>query len=628
MSSVRTGAQRASRPAGSPAAVTVSMPPDLAASARPHRPGIRHRLTALLAVALVATIAIAVPPARTDAADDYILMPRSELLSRPISGEAWTELKAVAGMALGTPNLCDKDAQHHLRTLATALVYARTGSAAYGSKARAGVMAAIKTQVVGCSSATLALGRQLMAYVLAADFADLAGSDDTTFRSWLSAIRTKDIGGHSRWWSLRVTHEDSAANWGAHAGASRIAASLYLGDTADVAAAAKVTRGFLGDRSQYAGFGHKLYADDLSWTCSGSQSTYTPENPSCTKSGINVDGAFIADISRGGSLRWPPADPGIPYQLESLQGAGMQVELLYRNGYPDAWGWSNDAIKRAAAIITRSGNSGGTGWNETTASRQMPWLINLRYGTTIPTRINGTGRLIGFTSWLYGGGFAAVEPPTITTPRLRYERTTDVPSSGVRAFISWNLRTTSDGVRRYDLQMRRSGGSWTTISSSTAKSRWLTLGVGTIYEFRARAVDRAGRGGPWVSTGPQIASRVSEASSRIAYAGSWNWTYSTSYLGGKAKYTKQVDATATYTFTGSSIAWIGPMGPTRGKVKIYLDGTYMGIVDLYRSSFDARRVIWVRSLEPGTHTVIVRSLGTSGRPTVTIDSFAVLGPAS
>jgi hypothetical protein len=36
-------------------------------------------------------------------------------------------------------------------------------------------MTAIKTQRVGCYSATLALGRQLAAYVLAADFARLSG---------------------------------------------------------------------------------------------------------------------------------------------------------------------------------------------------------------------------------------------------------------------------------------------------------------------------------------------------------------------------------------------------------------------------------------------------------------------
>ena len=37
-------------------------------------------------------------------------------------------------------------------------------------------MAALTTQQVGCGSATLSLGRQLLAYVLAADFSGLSGS--------------------------------------------------------------------------------------------------------------------------------------------------------------------------------------------------------------------------------------------------------------------------------------------------------------------------------------------------------------------------------------------------------------------------------------------------------------------
>ena len=57
-------------------------------------------------------------------------------------------------------------------------------------------MAAIKTQRVGCDNATLALGRQLMAYVLAADFWELNGTPDATFRAWPTTIRRKIIGGH------------------------------------------------------------------------------------------------------------------------------------------------------------------------------------------------------------------------------------------------------------------------------------------------------------------------------------------------------------------------------------------------------------------------------------------------
>jgi hypothetical protein len=359
------------------------------------------------AFALLVAVALAAPvvlfPARADAATDYILMSRSALLARPVSGTAWANLRNAAVSGDGVANLCDQNNDHHLRTLAAALVYARTGQARFGIKARSGVMAAIRTQRLGCDNATLALGRQLMAYVLAADFAGLSGANDTTFRRWLSAIRSRIIGGHSIWNSLEHTQMESPNNWGAFAGASRIAASLYLGDASDVSQASRITRGFLGDRSAYAGFGAQLTSAALSWTCTGSKSTYTPVNPTCFRGGVNVDGVVVADISRGGWRRWPPGGTGIDYQIESISGLGLQVELLYQNGYSGAWGWSSQALKRMAAVVTRSRASGGRGWNGTQAARQMPWLLNLRYGTNIPTAPAGLGRAIAFSDWLFSG---------------------------------------------------------------------------------------------------------------------------------------------------------------------------------------------------------------------------------
>ena len=333
----------------------------------------------------------------------YLLLSRSRLMSLPTSGRAWTAMKAVADGSLGSPDLCDQDNKHDVRTLAVALVYARTGQAAYYTKARDAIMAAIGTLQVGCYNAILSLGRQLGAYVLAADFIDLSGADDIAFRAWLTTVRFQYLGGHSRWYALAETHEDSNNNWGAFAGASRIAASLYLGDSYDVALAAQVVRGFLGDRAAYSGFRTGLSTDELAWTCTTSSDTYTPIDSTCSRSAINLDGAIAGDIYRGGGLQWPAVDPGIPYTLEALQGLTLQVELLYQNGYYDAWSWSNAALRRAASFVTRSGLAGGSTWNYSSASYHVTWLLNARFGLNLPTRAAGYGRVFGYTDWLYGG---------------------------------------------------------------------------------------------------------------------------------------------------------------------------------------------------------------------------------
>jgi hypothetical protein len=626
------------------ASTSTAPPPPRQARAR------RRWLLALVLAAMALSGGGGTPEQTATAATSYLLMPRAELLALPTSGTAWTALKTVADGSLSTPDLCNINANHHLQTLAAALVYARTGVASYASKARAAVMAAIRTQQVGCANAVLALGRQLTAYVLAANLTGLSASDETTFRSWLSTIRTKVIGGHPVWNSLVVTHRSSPNNWGAYAGAARIAADLYLGDSTDLAAAAHVTRGFLGDRTAYAGFTTNLTSAALTWSCTGSVSTYAPENGACTKSGINLDGGVAADISRGGSLSWPPADPGIPYQLEAIQGAGLQVELLYRNGYPDAWAWSNNGLKRAAAIVTRSAASGGTGWNATSTSRQMPWLLNLRYGTSIPTRTSGMGRAIGFTDWLYGSGAATssggtggstgggstggtstpstIAAPKVTTPTVRLNETS-VPATGVPVAVRWSLASSSDGLKRFDLQVSVDGGTYATLALATATTagRTVILGAGHRYTFRVRAVDRSGRVGAWVTSARMHGLTISDSSTLAVYRGTWGTASYPAYLGGRVHYTRSSGATAMVRFSGSGVALIGPKGPGRGRSAIYIDGHYVTTIDQTATSFVARRGLLVRSLAAGSHTLVVKALGTTGRPMVAIDAIEVVGPA-
>jgi hypothetical protein len=320
-------------------------------------------------------------------------------MALPTTGPAWENLVAIANDPPGQPDLRDQDNRVGVMTLASALVFARTGDDTYRERARSQIMAAIGTEQEGATNSILSLGRQLGAYVLAADFIKLSGADDAEFRPWLDAIRTRVLGGHGRWTSLTTTHEDAPQNWGSFAGASRIAASLYLNDTADVARAAQILRGFLGDRTAYAGFQGPEGA--RSWSCDPAK--FIPLNGPCTANGIDLDGAIVRDIDRGGNLKWPPGRAGIGYTLESLQALTLQAELLTINGYGDAWSWSDQALKRAAGIVTRSGAAGGLTWNRSEVSYHVPWILNARYGLDLPTLPAGFGRVFGYTDWLYGG---------------------------------------------------------------------------------------------------------------------------------------------------------------------------------------------------------------------------------
>ncbi len=116
----------------------------------------------------------------------------------------------------------------------------------------------------------------------------------------------------------------------------------------------------------------------------------------------------------------------------------------------------------------------------------------------------------------------------------------------------------------------------------------------------------------------------SEHSGAIGYRGSWSGAASSRYIGGKVAWSKTAGSTATFTFTGSSVSWIGPEGPTRGLALVLLDGRAVARVDMWRSSFAPRTVLFKRSFRTSArHTLTIKVLSMPSHPFVAIDEFIV-----
>lgn len=690
-----------------------------------------HVLAVLLAFTTIMVVARLSP---ISAATDTILMSRSELLSRPTSGAAWTALKARADSSIGTPDISNQDESADVTALAKGLVYARIGGAGY----RADVIAALKRAVgTEAGGRTLALGRNLPGYVIAADLVDLPAADPSfdqnTFRPWLRSLLSMTLDGRT----LVSTHEDRPNNWGTHAGAARAAIAGYLGDGAQLARTALVFRGYLGDRAAYTGFEF----GELSWQCDPLRPVGV--NPPCSRLGIDIDGVLPDDMRRGGPLQWPPVSTGYPW--EGMQGAVLQAELLRVQGY-DAWSWSNRALLRATRFLYER-----AGWPATGDDEWQPWLIDKRYGTSYrgpaPAR---SGKNFGFTDWLYGptsstsGGtpVPATPPPTpaptptttptptvrptqtpgptpaptaaptpaptpgqtaaptpgpaptgtgepaqptptatgaptaqpttapdptptaeakptpestptapptpaptpaptprpnqpqsregpkVSRPTVKLSATSSVPTAGVPVVVDWALTDTQAGLARYELQVRVGGGDWTRLglTSGTASASRRIVPAGTTFRFRVRAIDRTGAAGDWAASDSLRATALSDSSSSIRWSGRWAFASHSAYLGRRVHWTKSRGPTATISFRGTAIAWAGPVGPTRGKARVLIDGRAVATVDLGRATFRARDMVFARNLPEGRHTLRIQALGTGGRPTVAIDGLYVLTP--
>lgn len=324
----------------------------------------------------------------------------SEIAALPMTGAAWDRLKLAADQATGTPDLSDQEGDVNVRVLAKALVFARTGTERYRKDVIGALQSIVDAETY--DGRALALGRELGAYVVAADLISLASADpalDARFREKLSQLRTTYTHGGPN--SLIACHELRPNNWGNHCGASRLAVALYLGDAADVDRAAAVFRGYLGDRASHARFKY----GELSWQADPSEPVGI--NPrGATRSGHSIDGVLPDDQRRAGPFLWPP--PRENYVYEGLQGALAQAILLSRAGY-DVWSWQDKALLRAFQWLHEEADYPAVGDDS-----WQPYVVNHFYGTDFPAPSpSRPGKWGGYTDWTLAGRPAtrALESP-------------------------------------------------------------------------------------------------------------------------------------------------------------------------------------------------------------------------
>ena len=335
----------------------------------------------------------------------------AELRRLPTSGAAWERLKATADGPMQPRPIADQDSSHDVKTLAVALVAARTGDPGYRERAAEAIADAVGTEKDG---RTLALGRNLLSYVIAADLIDYGAYDpaaEAEFREWLRGVRHEPLGSETvSDQTLIGTHERSPSNWGGMAGASRAAIAAYLGDERELDRVAKVMKGWLGDRSSYPGTPGPLFGpedvgrsfrfggseDDLSWHPDPSRPRgVNPEG--AEKEGHSIDGALPDDMRRGGEFTWPPRYT--QYAREALSGYVALAEILHRQGY-DVYAWEDEALRRACSFLFElERNFPEEEWWEPGVPAY--WIVNYRYGTSFPVTGTGLGRNFGWTDWTH-----------------------------------------------------------------------------------------------------------------------------------------------------------------------------------------------------------------------------------
>jgi len=123
---------------------------------------------------------------------------------------------------------------------------------------------------------------------------------------------------------------------------------------------------------------------------------------------------------------------------------------------------------------------------------------------------------------------------------------------------------------------------------------------------------------------PPTPVRLSEQDRSITYRGSWGQASHPGYAGGKVLWAIAKGASAAVRFTGTSVSWIGPVGPTRGSAQVWLDGKLVATVNEYAPEYAPRRTLFSRTFgSSGVHTIRIVVAGTRGHAMVAIDELVI-----
>jgi Right handed beta helix region len=117
-----------------------------------------------------------------------------------------------------------------------------------------------------------------------------------------------------------------------------------------------------------------------------------------------------------------------------------------------------------------------------------------------------------------------------------------------------------------------------------------------------------------------------ETDARLKFSGTWHRDVDAGYLDGSVSASDQKSARVTVAFAGSGVSWVGPVGPRRGRARVYLDGQLVKTVDTNARTFKATDLLWSASFGSVRDAVLViEVVGTKGRPTIALDALIVRG---
>lgn len=369
--------------------------------------------------------------------EPWIWISPEQIRNLPMSGPEWDARGApwnqnrgvhyYAQQDTSAPQIGNQDDSTDVYVMAKAMVWLRLKQEAtppedpepYRAAVQAACLAARGTEYEGLNQTTLALGRNLLGYVVAANLIEwddsVAGQRESDFRAWVNQARQEffaDGVTFSR--NLTEAHETRANNWGLMCGASRLAAAIYLHDNREEARCWDVFRRWLGDESSPFEFPPEAWGG-LSWQADrahpvGINPIYTRKRD-CGDVRRVIGGVLPDEMRRAGPFdTLDPCDPlwtwpAFPdraernYNWNALQAVLAQAVIHDRRGR-NPWRIGTWAIARAFDWLYTRLDFPVTHPDAGDDDYWMPAMVNHMYPLQLPEPV-GTkpGQQVGYTDW-------------------------------------------------------------------------------------------------------------------------------------------------------------------------------------------------------------------------------------
>ena len=134
---------------------------------------------------------------------------------------------------------------------------------------------------------------------------------------------------------------------------------------------------------------------------------------------------------------------------------------------------------------------------------------------------------------------------------------------------------------------------------------------------------------PGISVVPSGPTRVEESDLAVVYTGVWLPQRRSDLSGGSIVESPYPISTASLTFNGTGVRWIGFKAVWGGIAEVYMDGVLQATVDTYAPAEEAQAVMYTATgLAAGAHTVTIKVTG-AWNPAgccswVVVDAFDVM----